>query len=140
MLKSYGWWGGVVAHKILETAQSPKSYDSFLLFFEPRTWDLDSGLSTTAVYNFTWASQQGSSGSRQVNLLESRVEWLFIVKLRLRSGSLRLSLALSGSYFVTLTLRPEPGANIKFGLPPTHHSPLNFSSGDKDSKLLLCDF
>ena len=53
-----------------------------------------------------------------------------IVKLRLRSGSLsgslRLSQALSGSYSVTLTLWPEPGANIKFGLspppppPPTH--------------------
>ena len=37
------------------------------------------------------------------------------------SGSLRLSQALSGSYLVTLTLRPKPGANTKFGLPPTHH-------------------
>ena len=42
------------------------------------------------------------------------------------SGFLRLSQALSqalsGSYSVTLTLRPEPGANTKFGLspPPTH--------------------
>ena len=57
--------------------------------------------------------------------------------------SLRLTQALSGSYFVTLTLRPEPGANIKFGVPPTHHPPpppLNFSSGDKDSKPLLYDF
>ena len=45
-----------------------------------------------------------------------------VVKLRLRSGSrsgsLRLTQALSGSYSVTLTLRPEPGANTKFGLSP----------------------
>ena len=31
-----------------------------------------------------------------------------------------LSLALFVSYFVTVTLWPEPGANTKFGLPPTY--------------------
>ena len=39
------------------------------------------------------------------------------------SGLLRLS----GSYFMTLTLWPEPGANIKYGLSPPTHSPVNFS-------------
>ena len=54
--------------------------------------------------------------------------------------SLRLTQAHSGSYFVTLTLWPEPGANIKFGLsPPTTH-PVNFSFALNDFKPLLYDF
>ena len=44
------------------------------------------------------------------------------------SGSLRLTQALSGSYFVTLTLRPEPGANFNL---VCHPPPVNFSRGIK---------
>ena len=47
MSKSYGWGGGVVvAHKILETGQSPNSYFPFLFDFGLGlgTWNLDSGL------------------------------------------------------------------------------------------------
>ena len=53
MLKSYGWWGGVAAHKILETAQSSNSSFPFLFGLVLGTWDLDSGLSIRRRINFS---------------------------------------------------------------------------------------